>query len=47
MQQITLTMPNKHHLLADLERFGLDNPNLVFVPTDEPHGLITATLART
>jgi urate oxidase len=44
--EISMTMPNKHHLLADLSRFGLDNPNEIFVPTDEPYGLIEATLRR-
>ena len=33
---IDLTMPNKHCLLVDLSRFGQDNPNEIFVPTDEP-----------
>jgi urate oxidase len=46
IEQITLTMPNKHHLLVNLEPFGLDNPNEVFVATEEPHGLITGTLSR-
>lgn len=45
--RIRLTMPNKHYLKADLSPFGLDNPNLVFVPTDEPFGNIEATLERT
>lgn len=44
--RITLTMPNLHHLLADLSRFGQDNPNHVFVPIDEPHGYIEATIER-
>jgi urate oxidase len=43
---IHLVMPNKHHLPVDLSRFGLENRNEVFVATDEPHGLIEATLAR-
>ncbi len=43
---ITLVMPNKHHLPFDLSRLGLENRNEVFVPTDEPHGLIEATLVR-
>jgi urate oxidase len=43
---ITLTMPNRHHLLVDLEPFGLDNPNEVFVATDQPYGLIEATVRR-
>jgi urate oxidase len=43
---ITLSMPNRHHLLVDLEPFGLDNPNDVFVATDQPFGLIEATVRR-
>ena len=43
---ITLTMPNLHHLLADLSPFGQDNPNRIFVPIDEPHGYIEATIER-
>ncbi|HYM25608.1 MAG TPA: urate oxidase, partial [Vicinamibacterales bacterium] len=43
---ITLTMPNRHHLLVDLKPFGLDNPNEVFVATDQPYGLIEATITR-
>jgi urate oxidase len=43
---IHLTMPNKHFLLADLSRFGQDNPNEIFVPIDEPHGTIEARLGR-
>ena len=42
---IRLTMPNKHHLPVDLSRFGLENRNEIFVATEEPHGLIEATLA--
>jgi urate oxidase len=44
--RITLMMPNLHHLLADLSPFGQDNPNHIFVPVDEPHGLIEATIER-
>ena len=43
---IRLVMPNKHHLPVDLSRLGLPNRNEVFVPTDEPYGLIEATLVR-
>lgn len=46
VQEIHLTMPNKHCLLVDLSRFGLDNPNQVFVPTDEPSGFIEARISR-
>ncbi len=44
--EITLSMPNKHCLLVDLSPFGMDNPNEVFLPIDEPHGLIEATVKR-
>ncbi len=44
--RIHLSMPNLHHLLADLSPFGLDNPNHIFVPIDEPHGTIEATVER-
>ena len=44
--EITLTMPNRHRVLANLAPFGRDNPNAVFVATDEPHGLISGTLRR-
>jgi urate oxidase len=46
VEEISITMPNKHYLLADLSPFGLDNKNEVFVPTSEPYGLIEATLKR-
>jgi urate oxidase len=45
--EITLTLPNRHHLLVDLTPFGLENPNEVFVATDQPFGLIEATIRRT
>ena len=43
---IKLTMPNLHHLLADLTAFGQDNPNHIFVPIEEPHGYIEAVVER-
>jgi urate oxidase len=46
MEEIELAMPNKHCLLVDLSRFGQDNPNQIFVPTDEPHGYIEARIRR-
>jgi len=47
VDQVDLTMPNKHCLLVDLSRFGQDNPNEIFVPTDEPAGHIEARVRRT
>jgi urate oxidase len=44
--EVELGMPNKHCLLVDLSRFGQDNPNEIFVPTDEPHGYIEARVVR-
>jgi urate oxidase len=44
--QISLSCPNKHHFLVDLEPFGLDNPGEVFFAADRPYGLIEATVQR-
>jgi urate oxidase len=46
IDEIYLLMPNKHNLLVDLSRFNQTNPNHIFVPTDEPHGTIEATIRR-
>src|SRR5438874_753377 len=46
ISKLDLAMPNKHCLLINLAPFGLENQNEVFVPTDEPHGDITATVMR-
>ena len=46
ISRITLTMPNQHCLLANLKPFGVSNENELFVPTDEPHGVIEGTVTR-
>jgi urate oxidase len=46
VDEIEMTMPNMHCLPVDLSRFGQDNPNEIFVPTDEPHGYIEARIRR-
>lgn len=46
VSSISLEMPNRHHLPVDLTRFGMENRNEIFVATEEPHGLIKATLSR-
>jgi urate oxidase len=46
VEEIELIMPNRHYFLADLSKFGQDNPNEIFVPTDEPHGSIEARMRR-
>ncbi len=44
--EIRLLLPNKHHVLVDLSPFGLENRNEIFVATEEPYGLIEATVTR-
>lgn len=46
VEEIHISMPNKHCLLVDLSIFGLDNKNEIFLPVDEPHGIIEARLKR-
>jgi urate oxidase len=46
VQRVHLSLPNRHHLLFDLQRFDLDNPNVVFHATTEPYGLIEGTIVR-
>ncbi len=44
--EITLRMPNQHHLRVDLSPFGMANPDEVFQPVSEPRGLIEGTVRR-
>lgn len=44
--EVRLSCPNRHHFLVDLEPFGLENPNEVFVAADRPYGLIEAAVHR-
>jgi len=46
IENIRLTMPNRHYLLVNTEPLGVDNANEIFCPTDEPHGLIEAAISR-
>jgi urate oxidase len=46
VERISFSLPNKHHLLYDLKRFGLENENEVFHATNEPFGLIEGTVER-
>ncbi|HYK38671.1 MAG TPA: urate oxidase [Candidatus Eremiobacteraceae bacterium] len=41
---IRLSLPNKHYNSVDLSPFHMENPKEIFLPTDEPHGLIEATV---
>jgi urate oxidase len=44
--KIDLQCPNKHRIPFNLQPFGLENKNEIFVWTDEPFGNITATVKR-
>jgi urate oxidase len=46
IDEISLALPNKHCNLINLQPFGLENPNIVFTATDEPHGQIEAVFTR-
>ncbi|ETO64079.1 urate oxidase, partial [Phytophthora nicotianae P1976] len=49
VKDIKITMPNIHNNPIDLSRFGCKNIHPhgeVFLPTDEPHGIISATMVR-
>ena len=46
VQRISFSLPNKHHLLYDLARFGLENDLEIFQATEEPYGLIEGTIER-
>jgi urate oxidase len=46
IEEIHISMPNKHHLPVDLTPFGLENRNEIFVATLEPYGLIEGTMRR-
>jgi urate oxidase len=46
VKEISLIMPNKHHILFNLEQFGMENKNEVFIATHEPFGYITGTVTR-
>ena len=46
VKEISLIMPNKHHIPFNLEPFGIANTNEIFVATDAPFGYITGTVTR-
>ena len=46
VERISFSLPNKHHLLYDLSRFGLENDKEIFHATTEPYGVIEGTVER-
>jgi urate oxidase len=43
---ISMACPNKHYLPINLKPFGMSGDNMVFTPTDEPHGQIECVVGR-
>ncbi len=46
LRSIRLTMPNLHRIPVNLQPFGLENRNEIFVPFDEPYGVISGFIER-
>ncbi len=46
VQEISLVMPNIHHIPFNLEQFGMQNNNEIFMATSAPYGYITGTITR-
>jgi urate oxidase len=44
--RVSFALPNRHHLLFDLSRFGMENDHEIFHATTEPYGLIEGTVER-
>ena len=46
LAKISMACPNKHYIPINLTPFGMSSDNLVFTPTDEPHGQIECTVGH-
>ncbi len=46
VEEIHLSMPNRHHIPVSLTPFGMENRNEIFVAAPEPYGLIEGTVRR-
>ena len=46
IDSISFTLPNLHRIPFNLEPFGLQFENDIYVATDEPYGLIKGTITR-
>ena len=44
--EVTMALPNLHHWLVDLSPFGGTNEGEIFVATNQPYGMIEATVRR-
>ncbi|GGL00940.1 factor-independent urate hydroxylase [Deinococcus radiotolerans] len=46
IERIFFSFPNRHHILYPLDRFGLDNPGVIFHADAEPYGVIEGWVER-
>ena len=46
IREISLVMPNEHRIPFNMQPFGKENTNEIFITTEEPYGLISATIKR-
>jgi urate oxidase len=46
IEKIHFSFPNKHHIKYNLERFGMENDNMIFHADAEPYGLIEGWVER-
>ncbi|MCW2526666.1 MAG: urate oxidase [Pseudonocardiales bacterium] len=46
VDEVRLSMPNKHHFVVDLSPFGMENDQEVFYAADRPYGLIESIVYR-
>lgn len=46
IERIHFSFPNRHHLLYDLSRFGIENDGEIFHASAEPYGLIKGAVER-
>lgn len=46
VEEISLRLPNQHHLSFDVTRFGVEDTGVVFHPVSEPFGDIRLTVTR-
>ncbi|GCD93408.1 factor-independent urate hydroxylase [Embleya hyalina] len=46
VDEVRLSLPNKHHFLVDMERMGVENDREVYYAADRPYGLIEGTVHR-
>jgi len=46
IKQISLTLTNRHRIPINLQPFGIEDNNEIFVAASEPYGVITGTVRR-